>query len=91
VQFLVRIGEYFASSISNTSTTKQMKGLLEESGIHELTKCEKQREEGTSPKHGRTQAIQEEMERKQRARNTGHNNQFPSACSYRIRSSFDIR
>ncbi|HET6541424.1 MAG TPA: GAF domain-containing protein [Chryseolinea sp.] len=64
VQFLVRIGEYFASSISNTSTTKQMKGLLEEAGMREQQM--KQREEELRQNMEELQAIQEEMERKQK-------------------------
>jgi hypothetical protein len=64
VQFLVRIGEYFASSISNTSTTKQMKSLLEEAGIREQQM--KQREEELRQNMEELQAIQEEMERKQK-------------------------
>jgi hypothetical protein len=64
VQFLLRTGEYLASSIANASTTQQMKIMLEEAGIREQQM--KQREEELRQNMEELQAIQEEMERKQK-------------------------
>jgi len=64
VQFLLRTGEYLASSIANANTTQHMKTMLEEAGIREQQM--KQREEELRQNMEELQAIQEEMERKQK-------------------------
>ena len=64
VEFLVKTGEYLAASIANTSTTGQMKTMLEEASMREQQM--RQREEELRQNMEELQAIQEEMERNQK-------------------------
>ena len=64
INFLKKAGEYLASALVNSQTTRQMKHLLEQAKINEENM--RQREEEMRQNMEELQAIQEEMVRKEK-------------------------